>query len=116
MPREERAYPHLADDLEHITHAGDDLLSLGDLAQNPFLHVVDDERKPIRPADIRERARHLQLAQPIHGDQRIALALTTMLWLAPPLSIGHLARVARFQERLFVVGMAGFERPATLDL
>jgi hypothetical protein len=42
-------------DLQHFAHARDHALAVVNLAEDPLLHVVDDERESIGPTHIAER-------------------------------------------------------------
>jgi hypothetical protein len=52
--------------MEHLPYPGEDPLAVGDLLQDPDLHVIDDKRQLLGAAYLFERLGDLETVESIH--------------------------------------------------
>jgi hypothetical protein len=63
---EEDTDPRAAGGIEDLDHAGSDLRAVGDLTDDPDLHVVNDQGHALRIADVLEAVGDVKLAVLLH--------------------------------------------------
>jgi hypothetical protein len=70
VAQEHRPHAPLARGGEHAQDIGQHALAVGDLAQDPHLHVVDDQRQRGRLQRVVERFGDVEVVEAIHAAER----------------------------------------------
>ena len=70
MAQEHRPHAPLARRVEHPQDVGQHAIAVGDLAQDPHLHVVDDKRQRRRFQRVVERFGDVEVVEAVHAAER----------------------------------------------